>query len=225
MDRIYDDFDDGTPRIMNNPLKITETNEKRIIDFYLINVIEDVNNYIDFLRAVDSCRPQDEIIVHINCYGGELDVGMNIYDSLIGSDANVTISVEGVCASCASMIMLAGNQWNVTPHSYVMIHEWSGCEHGKWHEIKAQFKYDETIVENQFRKIYKNFLTDEEIELCLNGKDFYFDSEETVKRLNNYQKEDLEREEMMQKIGQKYSAMAQKEVDDYLKKSKKKKIK
>ena len=29
MDRIYDDFDDGTPRIMNNPLKITETNEKQ----------------------------------------------------------------------------------------------------------------------------------------------------------------------------------------------------
>lgn len=222
----YEDYeDDGYGRVQNNPLKITETNEKRIVDFYLINEIEDIKDYIDFLRAVDSCRPQDEIIVHINNYGGTIDVAWNIYDCLKTSDANVTISIESVCASCASMIMLAGNAWNVSTHAYVVVHAWSGAEWGKWNEIKERYKFDEKFMVNKFYGIYKNFMTDEEIEQCLNGKDFYFDSEETVKRLNHYQKDAIDREEMMAKIGEKYSAMAQKEVNDYLKKCSKEKKK
>lgn len=218
-DYCYDDL----PRIQNNPLKITEFDGKKIVDFYLINTIEEMGDYIDFLRAVDSCKPQDEVIVHINNYGGELDIGMNIYDCLKGSDANIIISVEGICASCASMIMLAGNQWNVTPHAYVMIHEWSGCEYGKWNEIKAKFHYDENVVEKQFREMYKNFLTDEEIEQCLNGKDFYFDADETVKRLNDYQKEELDVQIEINKIADKHSKNAEKEINAYLKKASKKK--
>ena len=222
MEKYYEDFEEY-PKAQNNPLKVTETNEKRIVDFYLINEILDIKDYIDFLRAVDSCRPQDEIIVHINNYGGLMDVAMNIYDSLKLSPCNVTISVEGACCSCASMIMLSGNCWNILPHSYVMIHCWSGAESGKWNEIKQQYKFDEQIVQKQFKEIYKNFLTDDEIEDCLNGKDFYFDSDEVIKRLNNYQKDDIEIDKAIGKISEKYSALAQKEVDNFLRKSNKKK--
>ena len=223
MEKYYYDYYEDSPKIQNNPLKVTETENKKIVDFYLINTIEEMGDYIDFLRAVDSCRPQDEVIVHINNYGGDLDIGMNIYDCLKSSDANVTISVEGICASCASMIMLAGNQWNITPHAYVMIHSWSEYECGKWNEIKAKFKYDETVVEKQFREMYKNFLTNDEIEDCLKGKDFYFDAEETVRRLNNYQKEELDRQIEINKIADKHSKNAEKEINEYLKKASKKK--
>ena len=223
MEKYYYDYYEDSPKIQNNPLKITEIENKKIVDFYLINTIEEIEDYIDFLRAVDSCRPQDEVIVHINNYGGSSDIGMNIYDCLKGSECNVTISVEGVCASCASMIMLAGNKWNVLPHAYVMIHSWSDCEYGKWHELKAKFKYDNDVYEKQFREIYKNFLTDEEIEQCLNGKDFYFDADETVKRLNDYQKEELDRQIEINKIADKHSKNAEKEINEYLKKASKKK--
>lgn len=222
MEKYYEDYDDFN-KIQNNTLKITETNEKRIVDFYLINEISNIRDYIDFLRAVDSCRPQDEIIIHINNYGGVMDVAMNIYDSLKLSQSNVTINIEGACCSSASMIMLAGNCWNVYPHSYVMIHAWSGAECGKWNEIKQQYEFDENVVQKQFKELYKDFLTDEEIEDCLKGKDFYFDAEEVIKRLNNYQKDEIEMDKAIGKISEKYSALAQKEVDNFLKKSNKRK--
>ena len=223
MEKYYDVCYEDSPRIQNNPLKITELDNKKIVDFYLINEIEDIADYIDFLRAVDSCTANDEIVVHINNYGGSCDVGLNIYDCLKCSSANVMIRVEGVCASCASIIMLSGNTWKVTPHSYVMIHSWSGGIWGKWNEQITQFEFNKNWLENKFIEIYKNFLTDEEIKDCLKGKDFYFDADETVKRLNNYQKEDLEFQDNLMKIRNKYDNLAEKEINNYLKKTSKKK--
>ena len=218
----YDDLT-NEPIIKNDVLQVRENNNRKEVDFYLIDIIDDIADYIDFLREVDSCRNGDLITIHINCYGGNADVGMNIYDCLRQSPANVEVSIEGACCSCASMIMLAGNCWRVTPHAYVMVHSWSEGIYGKWHEIISKFNYDKSVFEKQFRELYKDFLTDEEIEDCLKGKDFYFDSNETVKRLNTYQKEDIECDEAIKKITDKYSSLAEKEVNQYLKKSSKKK--
>ena len=218
----YDDLT-NEPIIKNDVLQVRENNNRKEVDFYLIDIIDDIANYIDFLREVDSCRNGDLITIHINCYGGNADVGMNIYDCLRQSPANVEVSIEGACCSCASMIMLAGNCWRVTPHAHVMVHSWSEGIYGKWNEIISKFNYDKCVFEKQFGELYKDFLTDEEIEDCLKGKDFYFDSNETVKRLNAYQKEDIEYDEAIKKITDKYSSLAEKEVNQYLKKSSKKK--
>lgn len=218
----YDDLT-NEPIIKNDVLQVRENNNRKEVDFYLIDIIDDIADYIDFLREVDSCRNGDLITIHINCYGGNADVGMNIYDCLRQSPANVEVSIEGACCSCASMIMLAGNCWRVTPHAHVMVHSWSEGIYGKWNEIISKFNYDKCVFEKQFKELYKDFLTDEEIEDCLKGKDFYFDSNETVKRLNTYQKEDIEYDEAIKKITDKYSSLAEKEVNQYLKKSSKKK--
>ena len=218
----YDDLT-NEPIIKNDVLQVRENDNRKEVDFYLIDIIDDIADYIDFLREVDSCRNGDLITIHINCYGGNDDVGMNIYDCLRQSPANVEVSIEGACCSCASMIMLAGNCWRVTPHAYVMVHSWSEGIYGKWHEIISKFNYDKSVFEKQFRELYKDFLTDEEIEDCLKGKDFYFDSDETVKRLNTYQKEDIKCDEAIKKITDKYSSLAEKEVNQYLKKKSSKK--
>ena len=218
----YDDLT-NEPIIKNDVLQVRENNNRKEVDFYLIDIIDDIADYIDFLREVDSCRNGDLITIHINCYGGNADVGMNIYDCLRQSPANVEVSIEGACCSYASMIMLAGNCWRVTPHAHVMVHSWSEGIYGKWNEIISKFNYDKCVFEKQFRELYKDFLTDEEIEDCLKGKDFYFDSNETVKRLNTYQKKDIECDEAIKKITDKYSSLAEKEVNQYLKKSSKKK--
>ena len=218
----YDDLT-NEPIIKNDVLQVRENNNRKEVDFYLIDIIDDIADYIDFLREVDSCRNGDLITIHINCYGGNADVGMNIYDCLRQSPANVEVSIEGACCSCASMIMLAGNCWKVTPHAHVMVHSWSEGIYGKWNEIISKFNYDKCVFEKQFRELYKDFLTDEEIEDCLKGKDFYFDSNETVKRLNAYQKEDIKYDEAIKKITDKYSSLAEKKVNQYLKKSSKKK--
>ena len=204
--------------VVNNPLVIKQNADSKTVDFYLTGEVSWVSEYIDFLRAIDDCKSGDQIQIHINNYGGYIDTALNIYDALVKSEADVLIFIEGACASAASIIMLAGNGWEVLPHAYVMVHSWSGSYGGKWHEIKSKLKYDEEVFNKQFCEIYKKFMTDEEIKQCLDGKDFYFDSEETVKRLEEYSKESLEKEKAIQTITKKYEEIIKKEIQQVINK-------
>jgi ATP-dependent protease ClpP protease subunit len=209
--------------VKNNLLLVKQTEENKIVDFYLINEIVDIADYIDFLRELDSCKNGDIVKIHINCYGGSVDVAWNLYDSIKSTDAEVQICVEGACCSCASMLMLSGDTWEISTHSYVMVHSWSAGIEGKYTELNSFFEYSKKYTNSQFKEIYKNFMNEQEIEDCLNGKDFYFDSNEVVKRIQNYQKDKVELNLGIQKISEKYSNLAEKEINKFMDKFSKRK--
>lgn len=203
-------------RSQNDLLKVTESPEGKIIDFYLTNEICDIEDYIDFLREAGTAKTQDVIKVHINCYGGDMSVGYNIYDALKESQAEVEIYIEGNCMSAASVIMLAGNCWYVYPHSCVMIHCWSGWNYGKWNELQSAHDFDKRIREKQFRAIYKNFLTEDEIDKLIDGTDYWFDYEETMNRLQNYQAEAVAKQKAVEAVAAKYQDIMNKEIQDII---------
>ena len=195
----------------NSTLHVATHNGIKIIDFFLIEAIESIEDYLDFLVELSDAKPEDIVRVHINCYGGDVNVALNIYDALKLTQAQTEAWVEGLCASAASMIMLATDRWKVYPHSCVMVHAWSSVEYGKWHELKDKFIY-ECEFEEQFKDIYKNFMSDDEIVKCLNGKDFWFKAEETTKRLNNFQAETLSKQLEVEKIVEKYEKQMEFEI-------------
>lgn len=204
------------PPIINNPLKVQTLPDHTEIDFYLPENIGPVSDFIDFLRAVGDTRQNDNVTIHINSYGGDVVTALNIIDVLKTSPANIVISVEGNCCSAASMIMLAGNEWEIMPHSYIMIHSYSAARFGKRNEINASFEFDKKWLDGTFREIYEKFLTDDEIEKVLAGQDLYFTADECLERLDNYKKADMEKNELVQKIAQKYEKLINKEVEDVL---------
>ena len=184
-----------------------------IIDFFLINEIVDIADYLDFLRELDNAQEGDLVKVHINCVGGVVDVALNIYDALINTAASVKIIMEGECASAASMILLAGDEWEVREHSYAMVHSWTGGDYGKWNEVQAQHDFTKRYHEKKFCELYKDFLTDDEIAKCLEGKDFWFDNKQVEERLQNYVKDKVARQKILEKITDKYNVLISKEVN------------
>ena len=103
----------GSPYDQNNVLKVIDTDNGRLIDFFLIEEIETIEDYIDFLRELNSAKEIDTVRIHINCYGGDVNVALNIYDALKYTKAQVEVWVEGMAASAASMIMLAAHSWQI----------------------------------------------------------------------------------------------------------------
>nr|WP_277820104.1 head maturation protease, ClpP-related [Dietzia sp. CQ4] len=65
----------------------------------------------------------DEITVRINSPGGSAYDGFAIYNALRSHSATVTTVVEGLAASAASIIALAGDKVVMRPASELMIHE------------------------------------------------------------------------------------------------------
>lgn len=205
--------------IQNNPLRIQTLPDHTEIDFYMPPEIEDLEEFIDFLRAVTDARQNDEVTIHINCYGGDITTTFNIIDVLSASQANIHMSVEGNCCSAATMIALAGDSWDIMPHSYFMCHAYTSLRFGKRQEVNASVDFDKKWLDKSIRDTYKNFLTEEELDRMMKGEDFYFTAEEVVNRLNNYKKIELERQELTQKIVDKYqksiNAELTKELDKF----------
>lgn len=76
----------------------------------------------DDLRDLDS----DRLDVHLNSPGGDIFDGLAIYQALKDHKAQVTVRVDGLAASIASVIMMAADKIVMAPKASVMIHDgWS----------------------------------------------------------------------------------------------------
>lgn len=83
------------------------------------------DNAKDFADALNSVT-SPELIVHLNSPGGDIFDGLAIYQSLKSHKASVTIVVDGLAASIASVIAMAADRLVMAPKSTMMIHDgWS----------------------------------------------------------------------------------------------------
>lgn len=66
---------------------------------------------------------EGDLTVHINSGGGDVFAGLSIYNALIDYDGKVTVRVDGLAASIASVIAMAGDEIIMSPGAMMMIHK------------------------------------------------------------------------------------------------------
>jgi len=76
-------------------------------------------NMTDELAELDV----DELAVHINSPGGDIFDGLAIYQALKDHKARVTVHVDGLAASIASVITMAADNVVMAPKASIMIHD------------------------------------------------------------------------------------------------------
>ncbi|MBU2533320.1 MAG: Clp protease ClpP [Alphaproteobacteria bacterium] len=69
-------------------------------------------------------------VVHLNSGGGYVDQGVAIYNAFIAHRGKVTIKVEGLAASAASVIFMAGEERLMNTGAMLMIHDPSSIVFG-----------------------------------------------------------------------------------------------
>lgn len=79
----------------------------------------------------------DDIVAHINSPGGYVMEGLAIYNAFAGAKAagrKVTIHIDGLAASMASVIAMAGDEIIMADNALMMIHNHSvvGKTSNKW---------------------------------------------------------------------------------------------
>ena len=155
----------------------------RLQHFYLIDEIVDPCEYLEIIKAFNTASESDTFIIHINCWGGDLYTAVQLYHAIVTSRATVNASIEGACASAATMIALACDNWSVAQFATFMIHAPSSGNFGKANELKQSQDYNDRWQLKLFTEVYAGFLTEKEIEKCLDGRDYWFDADETLDRL------------------------------------------
>jgi ATP-dependent protease ClpP protease subunit len=86
--------------------------------------------------------------------------------------------------SAATMIFLHGDEFEVTPHSLFMFHNYSAGVFGKGGEMFDQLQFERAWSEKFLSEVYHDFLTPEEIQSMLNNKDIWMTSEQVMARID-----------------------------------------
>lgn len=79
------------------------------------------NDPVDLVRALGELGPQS-VTVRINSPGGDVFDGMAIFNALRSHKGRVTTRIEGLAASMASIIALAGKEVQAYANTMFMIH-------------------------------------------------------------------------------------------------------
>jgi ATP-dependent Clp endopeptidase proteolytic subunit ClpP len=74
--------------------------------------------------------------VHINSPGGDVYDGLAIYHSLKHSDAEIIVHIDGLAASAASFIAMAGDRIVMGRNSRMMIHDASTIVYGNAQDMR-----------------------------------------------------------------------------------------
>lgn len=188
MAKTYTDIGPVEPdaRDLMRPSITEEVRGNSIYHLWLTRDIEEPYLFDDWFRVCNKVTEDDLIIVHINCYGGSLDTAIQIYYSLVNSDAPVIIRIEGACCSGASMIAMAGNYFDMNPLGYMMIHSWSGGTAGKFSNVLENAEFQKKWFSSVMFTVYEDFCSKQEIEAILNGKDFWLDYDEVMVRFDHF---------------------------------------
>jgi len=152
-------------------------------DLYLTGEIKSAEHYTDWFELLRSAGKSDIIKIHINCYGGDLFTAIQLMRCMTESNGNLVTSVEGACMSAATMIFLASESFEVSEHSAFMFHNYSGISIGKGGEMFEQISFEKKWFNKLVNNVYKDFLTDAEINDIEHGKDLWLDGDEVVVRL------------------------------------------
>jgi ATP-dependent Clp protease, protease subunit len=104
----------------------------------------------DDLKALGKVKSID---VRINSEGGNVFDGKAIYALLVENKATINVKIDGLAASAASFIAMAGNKIEISEGAFVMIHDAYGVSFGRAEEMRAYADLLDT-VNSTIRDVY-----------------------------------------------------------------------
>ena len=111
-------------------------------------------------QLLNALRPYAKRNLHIrvNSGGGDVFEGITIFNQLRQHHGTVRVTIDGLAASAASVIAMAGSQISMHPTSFMMIHNAWGMVVGDAHEMRAMADVLEK-VSNQIAQVYASRTT------------------------------------------------------------------
>ncbi len=179
--------------VKDTPLYFSRSESRQNYDIYLLGEIKSPEHYMEVFNVIQTATAHDVVNLYINSGGGDFWTAMQFISTIAKAECHIHASIEGEAHSAASMIFLACHTYSVPDFASMLCHYFSSGYYGKGEEIAQWSHHVERHYKKIFKDLYKNFLTDAEIDDMINGKDYWLTGVDIVERLNNKVKiEELE---------------------------------
>lgn len=142
--------------------------------------INTASSFSDDFKEVE--KDADTIHIRLNSPGGLVFEGLAIYNTIFGSKKKIITYNDGLCASMAALILLAGDEIHSFQNSLLMIHNSSSGYWGNKKEVEEQLQASEKIDKALGTAIEERLgISKEEVEeKYLNYKDNWFTADEAL---------------------------------------------
>lgn len=116
----------------------------------------------------------DKVNLHLNSYGGSVFASVSIFNFLSSIGKDITVFVDGIVASGASIIAMAGNRVVMPKNTQMMIHRASSFAHGNCEDLRELAdtleKLDNSTVFETYKRRFKG--SDEELRNLISNETY-----------------------------------------------------
>ena len=153
----------------------------------IARVITEIDDFEEEIMVFEEASANDIIFAQISSPGGSLETCDFLCRRMEDCQAPIVVEIGMTCASAASALCLQADDWIVNDSSTLMIHACSYSPgYGKEVDVRASVDNTARINKEWVERTYSGFLTDEELEKVLDGKDLYFYADDLRDRLPKY---------------------------------------
>lgn len=126
----------------------------------------------------------DELEFRISSPGGDMNGLIALLDVINTTEANVTAVIAGESHSAASMLAVSCPNVVVSPYATMLVHNASlGAGRAKAYDLKQYVVHTTEFCNNLFRDVYTGFLSEDEVEEVIQGKELWMGADEISERL------------------------------------------
>lgn len=135
----------------------------------------------EFVREI-AALDVESMTVRINSYGGSVTDGIAIHNALKRHKANVVTVVDGIAASIASLIAMAGNSVEMADNAQIMIHAPWGWQSGNSAAMREYADMLDSWADAMSTTYAAKTGTDKAVILALltDGKDHWYTAEQAL---------------------------------------------
>ena len=163
------------------------TNQSTEYTIRITRPIGEIDEFEEEIMALEEATENDIVMVQLSSPGGSLETCDFLCRRINECAAPVFVEIGLTCASAASAMCLQADDWKIHDSSTMMVHACSYSPgYGKESDVRSSVENTARINKEWVERTYKGFLTDDELEKVLDGKDLYFYADDLRERLPAY---------------------------------------
>jgi ATP-dependent protease ClpP protease subunit len=168
--------------VWDDYVKIIEDPSEMKFTVFLSKEIVEPSEYDRLCYMLENVEEDYIVELAMTTPGGRLDTTFKIVDSMNKCKAKIVGILSGSVASAGTVLTMFCDELKVGDNLEFMIHASSGGYGGKLNEVHAYHEFQKEESPKIFNYVYKGFLTDEEIQEVVKGRDIWLNSAEVLER-------------------------------------------
>ena len=155
---------------------------------FLYGPIESAFDFAEAIETLARCDEGDTVTIHLSSPGGcvsAVDALLHAIKTAQDNGVNVHAVASGLTASAATFVLLECSSFELSDGFHALIHNGSLGDGGSYNQFRASTTFYLKYMEERLRDVYKHFLTDEELDQVMDGKDIWLSPQDWIER---YQK-------------------------------------